>query len=106
MAEQEQWSDSGAEKSIYVLKLFISGASPNSVRAVSNIKAICDTYLRDQYELEIIDTYQQATLAINEQVIALPMLIKKTPLPERRLIGDMSDTGRVLRGLGLPYSEI
>jgi circadian clock protein KaiB len=105
MAEQDEWTEIEDIKEIYILKLFITGASPNSVRAVSNIKHICDTYLRDNYELEIIDIYQQPTLATKEQVIALPLLIKKTPFPERKLIGDMSDTKRVLRGLGLPDND-
>ena len=83
------------------LKLFVSGASPNSVRAIHNLKAICDEHLKDHYTLEIIDVYQESSLAQTEQIVALPLLIKKFPLPERRLIGDMSNTGKVLMGLGL-----
>lgn len=85
----------------YVLRLFVTGASTNSVRAISNIKQICEEYIADQYTLEIIDVYQQKEVAEREQLIALPLLIKSFPLPERRLIGDMSDTKRVLNGLGL-----
>jgi len=85
----------------YILKLFVTGASTNSVRAISNIKQICEEHLRDKYSLEIIDVYQQKKIAESEQLIALPLLIKSFPLPERRLIGDMSDTERVLKGLGL-----
>ena len=85
----------------YVLRLFVTGATPNSTRAVSNIRQICETHLKDNYSLEIIDVYQQHKLAEEEQLIALPLLIKKLPLPERRLIGDMSDTQKVLKGLGL-----
>jgi circadian clock protein KaiB len=85
----------------YVLKLFITGASPNSLRAISNIKAICEEHLRGRYTLEIIDVYQQAELAKDEQLIALPLLIKKMPHPERRFIGDLSQTEKVLKGLGL-----
>ncbi|MCF2487821.1 circadian clock KaiB family protein [Dyadobacter sp. CY347] len=85
----------------YELRLFITGASFNSRRAVVNVKEICETYLKDRYSLEIIDVYQQKTLAEKEQIIALPLLIKSLPLPARRLIGDMSDTEKVLKGLGI-----
>jgi len=85
----------------YVLRLFVTGASTNSVRAISNIKQICEEYIGDKYSLEIIDVYQEKEIAEREQIIALPLLIKSFPLPERRLIGDMSDTKRVLNGLGL-----
>jgi circadian clock protein KaiB len=85
----------------YILRLFITGAAPNSSRAISNIKEICETHLKGRYELEIIDVYQQPLIAKSEQIIALPLLIKKFPLPERRLIGDMSDTRKVLKGLAL-----
>ena len=85
----------------YMLRLFITGASPNSIRAVENLKALCEEHLAGRYKLEIIDIHQQRELAENENVIALPLLIKKYPGPERRMIGDMSDTARVLKGLGL-----
>ncbi|GAB3796522.1 circadian clock KaiB family protein [Spirosoma humi] len=86
----------------YVLHLFVAGASLHSTRAISNLKRICDTYLPGQYTLDIVDIYQQKARAQAEQLIALPMLIKRFPLPERRLVGDMSDTKKVLTGLGLP----
>ncbi|RYU91193.1 circadian clock protein KaiB [Mucilaginibacter terrigena] len=85
----------------YVLRLFITGASPNSIRAVENVKSICEKYLNGNYELEVIDIHQQPELAEGEDVIAVPLMIKKAPYPERRMIGDMSDTHRVLKGLGL-----
>jgi circadian clock protein KaiB len=88
----------------YVLRLFITGANVNSIRAVSNIRQICEQYLRGYYTLEIVDVYQQQNLAEKEQLIALPLLIKKQPLPERRLIGDFSDTDKVLKGLGFVIS--
>ena len=89
------------EPSEYVLRLFVTGASSNSVRAISNLKQICETYIKGRYSLEIVDVYQQKEIAETEQIIALPLLIKTLPLPERRLIGDMSDKEKVLRGLGL-----
>ena len=85
----------------YVLKLFISGASPNSVKAIDNLKKILEEHLQYKYTLEVIDIYQDASLAQKEQIIALPLLIKKQPLPERKLIGDMSNTAKVLLGLGI-----
>ena len=81
--------------------LFITGGSPNSVRAINNIKSICEKYLKGNYVLEIIDVYQHPELAKKEQIIALPTLIKKRPGIERRLVGDMSETEKVIRGLGL-----
>lgn len=90
----------------YVLNLFVSGASPNSVRAIVNLKNICETYLQGRYSLEIIDVYQQGIVAKDAQIIALPLLIKKFPLPERRIIGDMSQTKKLLHGLGLEIDVI
>lgn len=83
------------------LRLYITGATPNSVKAISNIRNICESYLKDRYALQIIDVYQNASLAQQEQIIALPLLIKKHPLPERKLIGDLSDTEKVLNALGV-----
>lgn len=85
----------------YVLRLFIAGASVNSRRAVANIRVVCEHYLKDRYSLEVIDVHQQKQMAEHEQLIALPLLVKCLPLPERRMIGDMSDTAKVLKGLGV-----
>lgn len=89
----------------YQLVLFISGASPNSVRALNNLKQICEAHLQGNYNLEVVDVYQQPELAKREQIIALPTLIRRSPAPARRLIGDMSDLARVLRGLGIEPSS-
>ena len=86
---------------VYVLQLYITGASPNSTRAVSNIKNICEQHLKGRYTLEIIDVYQQSAIAQTEQLLALPLLIKLSPWPKKRLIGNMSDTDKVLKGLEL-----
>jgi circadian clock protein KaiB len=85
----------------YILQLYITGATPSSTRAIRNLKKICKEYLDKRYELEVIDIYQQPQLAKGEQIIAAPTLIKKLPLPLRTLIGDLSDTDRVLMGLNL-----
>jgi circadian clock protein KaiB len=94
-------NNTSAPKVKYVLRLFVTGASPNSARAITNLNEICEKYLKGQYSLEIIDVYQQVSLVKDEQIVALPLLIKTTPLPQRRFIGDLSDTERVLRGLGV-----
>ncbi|MBC6610496.1 circadian clock protein KaiB [Hymenobacter sp. BT507] len=86
----------------YVFQLFITGATPNSTRAVRNLKSICEQYLAGRYELQIIDIYQQPLLAKQEQIIAAPTLVRKRPLPARRLIGDLSERAVVLAALGLP----
>lgn len=98
---KKQESNNGDIKDIYILRLFITGASPNSARAISNMKSICEKYIHGRYELEIIDVYQEPNLVQKEQVIAIPMLIKSFPLPVKRLIGDMSNHDKVLKGIGL-----
>ena len=85
----------------YILRLYITGLTPRSSRAVKNLKTVCDEYLAGRYDLEVIDIYQQPGLARGEQIIAAPTLIKKLPLPVRRIIGDLSDRERVLVGLDL-----
>ena len=85
----------------YVLKLYITGATPRSTKAIMNIRQICEEHLKGRYELDIVDIFQQPVLAKGEQIIAAPTLIKKLPLPLRRFIGDMSDTDKILLGLDL-----
>jgi circadian clock protein KaiB len=80
--------------------------TPRSARAVENIRAFCEKHLAGHYELQVIDIYQQPELARTEQLVAAPTLIKKLPLPLRRLIGDMSDEERILVGLDiLPHQQ-
>lgn len=90
-------------KSRYVLRLYVTGMTPNSIRAIENLRAICDEYLPDRYDLEIIDIYQHPVLMQGEKIIAAPTLIKKLPEPLRHLVGDMSDRERVLLGLDLKH---
>ena len=90
---------SGKEK--YLLRLYVAGTTPRSLMAVTNIKKICEEHLQGRYDLEVIDIYQQPTLAKGEQIIAAPTLIKKLPLPLRKFIGDMADQERILVGLDL-----
>ena len=83
------------------MKLFVTGASTNSLKAIANLKNIIEKYFDSKYDLEIIDVHQQPLQTWEEQIIALPMLLKYFPLPVKKLIGDLSDTPKVLRGLGL-----
>jgi circadian clock protein KaiB len=83
----------------YVLRLYIAGTTPRSARAVANIREICERNLNGRYDLQVIDIYQKPALAIDEQIIAAPTLVKQLPLPLRRFIGDLSDTERILVGM-------
>jgi len=85
----------------YLLRLYIAGMTDKSAQAVQNIRKICEENLKGRYELEVIDILQQPELAYQAQIIAAPTLIKKLPLPLRRLIGDMSIKERILVGLDL-----
>ncbi len=85
----------------YVLRLFVSGMTPRSAEALATIKAICEQHLEGRYELEVVDIYLRPDLASDDQIIAVPTLVKRLPAPLRRFIGDLSDRERVLIGLGL-----
>ena len=89
----------------YVLRLYINGSTLKSKLAVKNIKQVCEQHLKGRYDLEVIDIYQQPNLARDEQIVAVPTLIKQLPRPLRRLIGDLSDHNKVLFGLDLKIRE-
>lgn len=89
------------EDGFYLLRLYVTGSTPKSTRSIQNIKTICEKHLQGRYELEVIDIYQQPELARDDQILAAPTLIKKLPLPLRRMIGDLSSEERVLVGLNL-----
>lgn len=97
----QEWLPTDARPPDYVLELYITGATPNSLRAVRNLKDICEQYLAGRYELTIIDIYQQPELAQAARIVAAPTLIKVGPKPQRLLVGDLSDRPRALRLLGL-----
>ena len=99
--DQDQILITPAKAAEYMLRLFITGAAPNSIRAITNIKLICENHLQGKYVLGIIDLYDRADLAEQEQVVAVPMLVIDFPLPGRKLIGDMSNKIKVLETLGL-----
>lgn len=89
------------QKDKYILRLYVTGSTSRSVLAITNLKKICREYLEGRYELEVIDLFQHPGLAVDEQIIAAPTLIKQLPLPFRRIIGDMSNKEKVLLGLDL-----
>ena len=104
IAEQSRsWTDSlgKAADEKYCLRLYVTGTTPKSNRAITNIKRICETHLKGRYTLEVIDIYQQPALARGEQIIAAPTLIKRLPLPLRKFIGDMTNSDSILLGLDL-----
>jgi circadian clock protein KaiB len=91
----------------HVLTLYVASLTPRSVAAIRSVKDVCEKHLHGRYDLEVIDIYEHPTLAKREQIVAAPTLIKKLPLPLRRLIGDMADEHRVLVGLDLrPRDEV
>ena len=85
----------------YVLRLFVAGMTARSTRAVENIRALCERYLPGAYDLEVINLYEHPLLASGEHIIAAPTCVRELPLPSRRVIGDMSNSARVLQGLDL-----
>lgn len=89
------------ERSRYVLRLYVTGVTARSRRAIVNLDGICRQYLQGRYDLEVVDVYQKPKLAKDEQIIAAPTLVRKLPLPIRRIIGDLSDREAVLLGLDL-----
>ena len=85
----------------YLLRLYVTGATPRSTQAIANIRAICDELLPGRYELEVIDIYQLPYRVRDEQIVAIPTLVKAFPLPFKRLVGDLSDMEQVLAGLDI-----
>jgi circadian clock protein KaiB len=90
----------------YRLRLFVTGTTPRSARAIQNITAICEDNLRGRYDLEVIDIYQHPEHVKSEQIVVTPTLVKQFPLPLRKLIGDLSDTKRVLDALDIVPRQV
>lgn len=101
MPAKKASANQGAKRSPYVLRLYVAGLTPRSVKAIASVKKTCEEHLVDRYDLEVINLYDQPKLAKGEQIVAAPTLIKKLPLPLRRLIGDMADADKLLIGLDL-----
>lgn len=85
----------------YMLRLYVAGTTPRSMQAIVDARAFCESHLVDSYQLEVIDIYQQPGLARDEQIVAVPTLVRSLPPPLRRLVGDLSNVERVLAGLQL-----
>jgi circadian clock protein KaiB len=85
----------------YLLRLFVTGSTPRSTRAIKNMRDICETHLQGRYDLEVIDIYQEPETALSQQIIAVPTLIKLLPSPLKRIIGDLSETEKILHSLDL-----
>ena len=90
----------------YVLRLFITGTTTRSSRAIANLRRVCEERLHGEYDLEVVDIYQHPAAAQEHQILAAPTLVKMLPLPLRRIIGDLANEERVLAGLGLTPKEI
>ena len=95
-------ADGSPDPNRFLLRLFIAGTSSRSQRTITNLRGICAAHLAGRFDLEIVDIYQHPTFAEADQIVAAPTLLKLQPVPVRRIIGDLSDVARVLRGLGLP----
>ena len=92
----------GAAKRVrFVLRLYVTGATDRSLRAIANIRGFCEQYLKGRYDLRVVDIYQQPSLAQDQQIVAAPTLVKSEPLPPKRLVGDFSDQNRLGASLGL-----
>lgn len=94
-----------ASQGKYLLRLYVSRSTARSKMAIENIRRICEEHLRGRYKLQVIDIHRQASLARDEQIVAVPTLIKRSPLPLQRLVGDMSDLNKVLFGLDVKVRE-
>jgi len=85
----------------YILRLYVAGSTPLSSRAITNLKAICETHLKNRYELTVVNLYEQRERARADQILVAPTLVRQFPLPVRRVIGDLSQTDRVLAALNI-----
>jgi circadian clock protein KaiB len=103
--ETNEFKNAVEGNEMYVLRLYVTGMTPRSILAVENIKRICEERLKGRYELEVVDIYQHPERAKEAELVAAPTLIKQLPLPLRKLVGDMSNTERVLMGLNLQLKE-
>lgn len=100
-AFEEALTENALKRARYILRLYVSGSSHRSLRAVYNLKKLCEEYLPDDYDLEVIDIYKDPGAAREEQIIAAPTLVKKLPRPIRKFVGDMSNTQKILIGLDI-----
>ena len=94
-------ASSPSRKPTWDLRLYVAGQTPKSIAAFANLRRLCEEFLKGQYRIEVIDLTQNPQLAAGDQIVALPTLVRKLPPPLRRIIGDLSNTERVLVGLDL-----
>ncbi|HZT51957.1 MAG TPA: circadian clock KaiB family protein [Stellaceae bacterium] len=94
------------EGQTYNLRLYIAGQTPKSLAALSNLKTICERYLSGRYAIEVIDLFEHPALAIDDQILAIPTLVRHLPEPLKRIIGDLSRTDRVLLGLEIDREKL
>jgi circadian clock protein KaiB len=99
-------NDGPAAQSKHVLRLYVTGSNPRSTQAIANLRRVLESELPDRYDLDIVDVYEHPEAASEHQIIAAPTLIKLQPEPVQRVIGDLSDTEKVRRGLGLPVKGV
>jgi circadian clock protein KaiB len=100
-ASQSPPDDSGAD--FWKLRLYVAGQTPKSLTAFANLKRLCESRLKGSYTIEVIDLLEHPRLAKDDQILAIPTLVRKLPAPMRKIIGDLSDTERVLVGMDLRY---
>lgn len=101
MADTSKLKPGGIRRAVYHLQLYVTGSSPRSLKAISNLKRLCEEHLAGNYDLEVIDMYKNPNVARTEQIIAAPTLIKRLPAPLRRFVGDLSNTQKILTGLDI-----
>ena len=97
----EMFADRAAQPSSLVLRLYIAGTTPRSMHAVKNLRELCNKYLKNRYELDVIDIYQQPNLAVSAQIVVTPTLVKENPRPCRLLVGTLENAALVLQRLGI-----
>ena len=90
----------------YLLRLYVAGSTPQSSRAITNLKVICETYLKGRYDLVVVDLYEHRERAREDQIVVAPTLVRLRPAPMRRMVGDLSQTDRVLAALDLPSQPL
>jgi circadian clock protein KaiB len=100
-AKRSESNSSGRPGKVWQLRLYVAGQTPKSLAAFSNLKQICENHLKGQYSIEVIDLVERPLLSRGDQIVAIPTLVRKLPVPVRKIIGDLSDTERVLVGLDL-----
>ncbi len=100
-AKRTESNINGRPGKVWQLRLYVAGQTPKSLTAFSNLKRICEDHLKGQYRIEVIDLVERPLLSRGDQIVAIPTLVRKLPVPVRKIIGDLSDTERVLVGLDL-----